>query len=420
MARFETSSFVYEPPFPRNYGSEFLLLDYGRDSYLYDTLGKRYLDFGSGIAVNSLGYGRKDLAKIAARQMKKLIHTSNLYATEPAVDLAQNILSDINSVIPGRQYQAIHFGNSGTEAIEAALKYARRYAGNRRGAENFGYISFSNAFHGRSMGALSVTSTEKYKTPFYPLIAGVRQLPFNDPDALRQALNEDNKVAAIILEPIQGEGGLSIASPSFISAIREEADKHDILVIADEIQTGIGRTGRLLASQNSGLNPDIICLSKPLAGGLPLSATIITAAINDEIQIGDHGSTFGGGPVTTAVGKRVWSIINQPGFLGSVRNKAAVLEGELRKISADFDFCGSMRGEGLLVGLPIDLPEAKDQPIKLIIDRCREKGLLILRSGENLIRIAPPLTISDKDIHKGTAILRDVLSEIKQSQKRSM
>ncbi|MFW6363832.1 MAG: aspartate aminotransferase family protein, partial [Spirochaeta sp.] len=346
---------------------------------------------------------------------------SNLYATEPAVALAQRIIQDVNTVIPEKQYQAVHFGNSGTEAIEAALKYARRYSVNQRGAEHTGFIAFSNSFHGRTMGALSVTSSEKYRAPFSPLIPGVRFLPYNDPEALRSALQEDNRVAGIILEVIQGEGGLNMVSPSFISAIEQEAAEHNIPIIADEIQSGLGRTGRLLASQSCGLKPDIICLSKPLAGGLPLSATVITEAINQEIQPGDHGSTFGGGPVTTAVAGTVWKIISDSGFLAGVRSRAAILEGELRKLSADYDFCGTLRGEGMLLGVPIHLPtdDKDNNPIKFILDTCREHGLLVLRSGENIIRIAPPLTITEKDIRRGVQILRRAVAELDSTTKRS-
>ncbi|AFG36301.1 aspartate aminotransferase family protein [Spirochaeta africana] len=420
MAHFNTTSFIHEPPFPRNYGSEFLLLDRGKGSYLYDTMGKRYLDFGSGIAVNSLGYGRKDLARIAARQMKRLIHVSNLYATEPAVSLAQRIIQDIQAVIPEKQYQAVHFGNSGTEAIEGALKYARRYSANRQGSDHTGFIAFSNSFHGRTMGALSVTSSEKYRAPFAPLIPGVRHLPYNEPEALRAALQEDGKVAGIILEVLQGEGGLNMASPSFISAIQQEAAERDIPIIVDEVQSGLGRTGRLLASPACGLKPDIICLSKPLAGGLPLSATVITDRINVEIQPGDHGSTFGGGPVTTAVALEVWSIINNQAFLSGVRTRAAALEGELRKLAADFDCCGTLRGEGMLLGVPVNLPQdERSNPIKEILDICREHGLLVLRSGENIIRIAPPLTISEKEIRQGVQILRQAITQLHNAKRSS-
>ncbi len=421
MAHINISSYVHEPPFPRNYGSEFLLLERGKGITLYDTLGKSYIDFGSGIAVNSLGYGRKDLAAVAAKQMKKLIHVSNLYATEPGVALAQRMVSDINTAIPEKTYQAIHFGNSGTEAMEAALKYARRFSTNRNGKKATGFIAFTGSFHGRSMGALSITSTEKYRSPFEPLIPGVRFLPYNDPDALHAALKKDSNVAAIILEVIQGEGGLTSASPSFISSIRQEADSRGIPVIVDEIQTGLGRTGRLLACQGTDLKPDIICMSKPLAGGLPLSATIITEDINSEIQPGDHGTTFGGGPVTTAVAAKVWDIINEPKFLTKVRTSAAILESNLLKITDDFSFCGHLLGEGMLRGIPINLPDKPDNqaeqtkndpPLKRIMEICRENGLLILRAGANVLRIAPPLIASEKDIQRGTAILRKALQKI--------
>jgi acetylornithine/N-succinyldiaminopimelate aminotransferase len=304
-------SITLNPPFPQNYAKEFLVLEKGEGTYVEDSFGNRFLDFTSGIAVNALGHGRKDLAKVAMKQMQKLIHVSNLYTTKPALDLAQKLITL-------GDFMAVHFGNSGSEANEAAIKYARKYALSTKGPEHHKILSFQGAFHGRTYGALSATPTEKYRKPFSPMVPGMVHLPYNDVKALEETLDES--FAAVIVEVLQGEGGLTQASPEFLKALRKLADQHNVLVIVDEIQSGLGRTGDLLACHTLNFQPDILTLSKPLAGGLPLSATLIPKKVNKAISIGDHGTTFGGGPVTTAVAGKVWEIITSQGFLDKVKS----------------------------------------------------------------------------------------------------
>lgn len=393
---------VNKPSFPKNYADNFLQIDHGEGCRLFDTGGKSYLDFGSGIAVNALGYGREDLAKTAYDQMKKLIHISNLYTTEPTVALAEKLIAM-------GDFAAVHFGNSGSEANEAALKYARKYAKEKKGPEAVGFISFSNGFHGRTMGALSVTATEKYRKPFSPMLPGCTILPFNDAEALK-SFPAAEETAALIVEPVQGEGGLVSLSEEMVEAMNSWCAEHDVLIIADEVQTGMGRTGSLLASAEAGLKADIVTLSKPLAGGLPLSATLIPAKVNDIIHPGDHGTTFGGGPVTCSVALSVLETVTSEGFLGEVVSKGDFLKALLEENLGKLGLKGEVRGKGLLRGMVVEgigqdkLPE--------LMNRLREEGLLILRSGSNVLRMAPPLVISRNELREGVDIIFTVIKEI--------
>jgi acetylornithine/N-succinyldiaminopimelate aminotransferase len=382
-------------PFPKNYSAKFLVLERGDGAYVEDRAGNRYLDFGAGIAVNALGYGREDLASVAYEQMRKLIHVSNLYATEPAIALAAELAGS-------GDFAAVHFGNSGAEANEAAIKYARLYALRTRGEGNHKLLCFQNGFHGRTLGALSITPTAKYQEPFAPLLPGVRVLPFNDAAAVEAAL--DPSFAAAIVEPVQGEGGLDVVSSEFAEALNRNCRKHDVLLIADEVQTGLGRTGSLYASALVGLEPDIVTLSKPLAGGLPLSATLIPARVNDLLHVGEHGTTFGGGPVTTAVALAVWKKITAKGFLEDVAKKGRYLGERLAALEAKHAGLGPVKGLGLLRGIVAEKPDAA-----AIMDGAREHGLLMLRSGVNVLRLAPPLTISEEELGRGVDILDAVI-----------
>jgi acetylornithine/N-succinyldiaminopimelate aminotransferase len=403
---------VHATAMPGQYGSDFLVLREGKGVYLYDANGKKYMDFGSGIAVNALGHGRKDLARTAYAQMRKIVHSSNLYATIPSLELGAKLVA--SGIERGFPFTAVHFGNSGTEANEAALKYARLYAKRVKGGDSFKLLSFTHAFHGRTMGALSLTPNPAYMEPFAPLIEGVQTAPFNDIEALEGKL--DGSFAGVIVEVIQGEGGLLSMTGDFAQALNNLCARHDVILIADEVQTGLGRTGALFASEAVGLRPHIITLAKPLAGGLPLSATLIPEKINALLRPGDHGSTFGGGPVTSAVAGRVWDIITNPKFLEWVRERGEALAGELAKIARAHaeGSCrlGEVRGKGLLRGLEVIAPEEKTAEVmKSILSKAREKGLLLLRSGKNVIRIAPPLVITAKEIQCGAALLEASVAE---------
>jgi len=364
---------------------------------------------GSGIAVNSLGYGRKDLADVAGEQMRKLIHVSNLFATEPQLELAQKML---DSDIPGgghASYEAVHFGNSGAEANETAIKYARLYSKTRRGAGNHRLIAFTDSFHGRTMGALSLTANPAYREPFGPLIPGAEILPFNDSEALYTAL--DSSVAGVMIEPIQGEGGLNVVNRDFARTLNSLCRKFDILLIADEVQTGLGRCGTFYASGLVGLEPDIITLAKPLAGGLPLSAVMVPSKVNSILKPGHHATTFGGGPVTTAVASAVWDIMADPVFIAETRRKGDLLETKLAEGLKKLGVGGEIRGSGLLRGLRLDDEKYDGGWCSRIIGVAREEGLIILKTGADVLRMAPPLVISDGDLTEGMKLLFDVIGK---------
>ena len=398
------SSLIRNPPFPRNYASELLQLERGHGVELQDAAGNTYLDLGAGIAVNALGYGRDDLAEIAARQMRKLIHVSNLYASAPTIELAALLIE----VTRGRvgDFAAVQFGNSGAEANEAALKYARLYAHRTRGPGHHKILSMSNAFHGRTMGALSATPNRKYTEPFEPLVPDMLSSEFNDCGQLEALLNDS--FAGVIVEVVQGEGGLRMMTPQFAAKLNELCARYDIMLIADEVQTCLGRTGPLFASELVGLKPDILTFAKPLAAGLPLSATMVPAKLNEVLHPGDHGTTFGGGPVTTSVAAHVVRTIADASFLEQVAERSAELTMLLDEIVASSDEVTERRGIGMLQGLAIRA-EDPNARVAQIMDACREKGVLLLRSSSDVIRIAPPLVIGSRDLVRGMEILRGVL-----------
>ena len=384
-------------PYPPQYGSELLVISRGRGAWLQDIAGRKYLDFAGGIAVNALGYGRADLAKTAYRQMRRLNHVSNLYATEPALALARLMLAK-----GPWKFSSVYFGNSGTEANEAALKYARLYALRTRGAGHEKILCFSGAFHGRTLGALSCTPSPKYQDPYKPLLPGVVVAPYNDAEGLRKVLTDE--FAGVIVEVIQGEGGLASMTPAFAQALNEACRKTGAQLIVDEVQTGITRTGTFFASEGVGLQPDMITLAKPLAGGLPLAAVLIPEKINEQIHLGDHGTTFGGGPVTTAVAMKVWQTVSAPGFLPHIKAMGEVLRTGLEGLKGRRSSVGELRGRGLLQGFEYNGGEVKD-----LLARLQAKGLLVLRSGTNVVRIAPPLVIGEKEIQKGIDIIEEAL-----------
>jgi len=384
-------------PFPRQYGNELLVIARGRGVWLEDVAGRKYLDFAGGIAVNALGYGRGDLARAAYRQMKRLPHISNLFTTEPALALARAILA--RGPWP---FSSVFFGNSGTEANEAALKYARLYALRTKGPGHEKLLCFSHAFHGRTLGALSCTPAPKYQDPYQPLVPGVVVAPYNDVSALRSTLTDH--FAGVIVEVIQGEGGLATMTPEFAQALNETCRKTSAILIVDEVQTGITRTGDFYGSEGVGLAPDIVTLAKPLAGGLPLSAVLIPAKIHELIHAGDHGTTFGGGPVTTAVAMKVWETVNAPGFLAHVREMGKVLRSGLEALKSRSEKVGELRGRGLLQGFEYTGGEIKD-----LLARLQDRGLLALRSGSNVVRLAPPLVIDEKEIARGIDIIEEAL-----------
>ncbi|MDE0229771.1 MAG: acetylornithine transaminase [Spirochaetaceae bacterium] len=398
---------VSEHPMPGVFTPELLVLDHGNGCRVSDVAGRSYLDFGGGIAVNALGYGRDDLAQAAADQMRKLVHVSNLYATEPALALAEKLIASA----PARAGVAnVQFTNSGSEANETALKYARLLAsrGGKQGKDRI--ACFSGAFHGRTMGALSCTPTEKYQEPFAPLVGGVTALPFNDADAAAATL--DDSFCAVIVEVVQGEGGLDVMSERFAHKLNELCRRHAIMLIADEVQTGLSRTGELYASSLVGLEPDLITLAKPLGGGLPLAATLIPRQINALLHIGDHGTTFGGGPVTCAVGNLVWDTVAAPEFVATVRSRGRYLHDALGKLAGASPMLGTVKGAGLLAGVTVTGEVDGAPAIAKLVPALRDAGMLALRSGDDVLRLAPPLIVSEAEIDEALAMIADAVAAL--------
>jgi len=421
-------AFVSHPPFTRNYADSFLLFEKGKGVWLWDHLGKKYLDFGSGIAVNSFGHGRADFAKIVARQMKTLAHTSNLFTTEPTLGLARRLTGSsplpadqpYKDASPSHYFAGVHLGNSGSEANETALKYARIHAKRKAKPNGFKVLAFKNSFHGRTMGALSATWTEKYRTPSEPLVPGFEFIEFNDVDTLRKVLTSD--FCAVIVEPVQGEGGLNPVTPAFAAALNERCRTLDITLIADEVQCGMGRTGTFFASEQLGLEPDIITLAKPLAGGLPASATLVRKAVADSIHPGDHGGTFGGNPVACALGCHIFDFVNTPAFLNNVRELSRHFRDGLTELKTRYPFLGNLKGLGMLVGLEINEPgtlgPGSSDTIARLLDVARDNGLIVLRSGTNILRLAPPLTMNTREAEKGLVLLDKVFTAFAKAGKQ--
>ncbi|MCB9007015.1 MAG: acetylornithine transaminase [Ardenticatenaceae bacterium] len=363
-----------------------IVFSHGEGMYLYDTDGNKYLDFTSGIAVTSLGHSDPDWVTAVSQQAAQLTHVSNLFHTAPQAQLAQKLVE--NSFA-----DKVYFCNSGAEANEAALKFARKYARSKTSnlqspVSKTKIIAFTGGFHGRTMGSLSATYKEQYREPFAPLVPGVTFVPFNDLAAAREAINDDT--CAVIVEPIQGEGGVNPATPGFLHGLRAACDVHHALLIFDEVQCGLGRTGQLWAYRQFGVTPDIMTLAKPLAGGLPIGATLVTQAVANVIKPGDHGSTFAAGPLVCAAANVVFDKVNQLNFLQAVQENGAYLKHRLQTL--ELEEIIEVRGEGLLVGV------ALNQPAAPLMAAARDKGVLILTAGENVLRLAPALIVTRDEI----------------------
>lgn len=368
------------------------VLERGQGVWLYDTEGRQYLDAGSGIAVNALGYHHQTIIEAIRQGAEGLLHVSNLYHTAPHALLARDLCRVSFA-------DRVFFCNSGTEANEGALKFARKYARMKGHADKTGLVAFSGSFHGRTMGALAVTATEKYRAPFEPLIGDVTFAEFNNLDSARRAITE--RTCAVIVEPVQGEGGVTPADPEFLTGLRALCNEVDALLIADEVQCGLGRSGTLWAYEGYGVTPDIMTLAKPLAGGLPIGAILLTQTVADAVEVGDHGSTFAGGPLVCSVARAVLTHISASPFLAEVRAKSDYLAARLNDVVARSPLLGGVRGKGLMWGLLSDAPAGD------IVAEARNHGLIILVAGEKVVRLLPPLIISRDEID----ILAERLSE---------
>lgn len=375
-----------------------VVFDHGKGVYLYDTDGKEYLDFAAGIAVCSLGYGDEVYTESLKKQVEKLLHTSNLFYTEPTANAAVKLLK-------ASQMDRVFFTNSGTEAIEGALKSARKYSFTKYGRERYEIVAMNHSFHGRSMGAVSVTGNAHYREPFEPLIGGVKFADFNDLDSVKAAVND--KTCAIILETVQGEGGIYPATPEFLEGVRALCDENDILLILDEIQCGMGRTGDMFAWQGYGVKPDILTAAKALGCGVPVGAFLMTEKVAQEsLAPGDHGTTYGGNPFVGAAVSTVLDIYEERDILTHVKEVSVYLEIKLDELIKKYDCLITRRGKGFMQGLVTTVKPGT------VCSKALEHGLVIISAGSDVLRIVPPLVIEKAHVDEMISKLDAVFSEI--------
>ena len=373
-----------------------IVLEKGEGVYLYDTNGKEYLDFAAGIAVCSLGYGHPKCKAALKSQIDDLLHTSNLFYSKPVAEAAEKLKE-------AAQMDRVFFTNSGTEAIEGALKAARKYAyTNQSGKDEF--IAMNHSFHGRSMGAVSVTGNEHYRTPFEPLIGGVKFAEYNDLESVKALVTD--KTCAIILEPVQGEGGIYPADEAFLKGVRQLCDENDILLIFDEIQCGMGRCGSMFAWQGYGVKPDIMAMAKAIGNGVPVGAFAMTEKVAEKSLVpGDHGTTYGGNPFVCAAVKAVLDIFEEENIIDHVNAVGTYLEEKLDALVAKSDFVEARRGKGLMQGLVLK------KPVTDVIKKAMEQGLIAISASGNVLRLVPPLTITEHHVDEMILKLEKALAE---------
>ena len=371
-----------------------LTITRGEGVYVYDDEDNKYLDMGAGIAVSSLGYGDEEYKQALKDQIDKLIHISNLYFNEPSVKAAEYITEATG-------LEKVFFTNSGAEAIEGALKLARKYAYNKNPQSKGHIIAMEDSFQCRNMGALSVTGTEHYRTPFEPLIGGVSFAQYNDLKSVNDLVDEDT--CAIIMETLQGEGGIHPASREFIRGLRELCDEHDIILILDEIQCGMGRTGQMFTYMHYDIKPDILTCAKALGCGVPVGAFVAGKKVCDAMVPGDHGTTYGGNPLATAAVCKVFEIYKARGILEHVRELTPYLEEQLKGLMEKHSCIKEVRGIGFMQGMELNIPVGN------VVADCLKKGLIVISASGNVIRFVPPLVIEKEHIDTMIRILDEVL-----------
>ncbi|MGN0250508.1 MAG: aspartate aminotransferase family protein [Oliverpabstia sp.] len=362
-----------------------IVLEKGEGVRLYDVEGKEYLDFAAGIAVFALGYNHPEYSQALKDQIDKIIHTSNLYYNVPVTEAAEKL-------VKASGMSRVFFTNSGTEAIEGAIKVARKYAYLKDGSTDHEIIAMKHSFHGRSLGALSVTGNTHYQEPFKPLIGGIRFAQFNNLESVKEQITD--KTCAIIMETVQGEGGIYPAEPEFLKGVRKLCDEKDILLILDEIQCGMGRTGTMFACQSYGVQPDVMTCAKALGCGVPVGAFVLnekTAAAS--LVPGDHGTTYGGNPLACAAVSKVFDLFENEHLLEHVQAITPYLEKKLDELVDKYDFITARRGKGLMQGLVLEGKKVGD-----VVNRAITNGLLVISAGTNVLRLVPPLIITEKDI----------------------
>lgn len=362
-----------------------IVLEKGQGVRLYDVEGKEYLDFAAGIAVFALGYNHPEYSKTLKEQIDKIIHTSNLYYNVPMTEAAEKL-------VKATGLSKVFFTNSGTEAIEGAIKVARKYACLKDGSTDHEIIAMNHSFHGRSLGALSVTGNPHYQEPFKPLIGGIRFAQFNDLESVKAQVTE--KTCAIIMETVQGEGGIYPAEQEFLQGVRKLCDEKDILLILDEIQCGMGRTGSMFACQSYGVAPDVMTCAKALGCGVPVGAFVLNEkTANGSLVPGDHGTTYGGNPLACAAVSKVFDIFEQEHILEHVQKITPYLEEKLDELVDKYEFITARRGKGLMQGLVLE-----GKPVGDVVNKALENGLLVISAGGNVLRLVPPLVITEKDV----------------------
>ncbi|MGO9357901.1 MAG: aspartate aminotransferase family protein [Xanthobacteraceae bacterium] len=378
-----------------------LAFERGEGAWLIATNGDRYLDFTSGVAVNALGHAHPHLVAALTAQAQKVWHVSNLYQIPEAEQVAGR-LCDASFA------DVVFFCNSGAEAMECSIKTARKYQSASSRPERYRIITFEGAFHGRTLATLAAGGQKKYLEGFGPVVEGFDQVPFGDLEATKRAITDET--AAILIEPIMGEGGVRVVEPSFLRALRELCDQNRLLLMFDEVQTGMGRTGELFAHQRVGVAPDIMALAKALGGGFPVGACLATAEAAKGMTAGTHGSTFGGNPLAMSAANAVLDVMLAPGFLDGVRQKALLLKQRLAEIKDRYPgVIAEVRGEGLLIGLRVVVPAAE------LVDALRSEKMIAVSAGDNVVRLLPPLIIGEQEIAEGIARLDRACARLKQA-----
>ncbi|HEY2068917.1 MAG TPA: aspartate aminotransferase family protein [Rhizomicrobium sp.] len=369
----------------------------GEGAYLYDEAGERYLDFGAGIAVNALGHAHPHLVGALTEQAGKIWHVSNLYRVPGQESLSKRLVDATFA-------DTVFFTNSGVEAIECAIKIARRYHFKKGHPERFHIITFEGAFHGRTLAGIAAGGQEKYLEGFGPKVQGFDQVPFGDLKALEAAIGP--QTAALMIEPIQGEGGVRPADPEFLRALRRLCDEHDLLLIFDEVQTGVGRTGKFFAHEWAGVTPDIMAVAKGIGGGFPLGACLATERAVSGIEKGSHGTTFGGNPLAMAVGNAVLDVVLAPGFIEHVEKTGNYFRQQLAGLIAEHpDVFEDVRGSGLMLGLKMKVPNTD------FVDRLRAHRMLTVGAGANVIRLLPPLIVDETHVREAVRLLGETAAE---------
>ncbi|RQW28917.1 aspartate aminotransferase family protein [Rhodobacteraceae bacterium CH30] len=373
-----------------NYGPAAFIPVRGSGSRVWDQSGREYVDFAGGIAVNALGHCHPELVATLTEQAGKLWHVSNVFTNEPALELA-SLLTELTFA------ERVFFCNSGAEANEAAFKLARKYAADHFSSDKHQILSCKNSFHGRTLFTVSVGGQPKYTEGFAPVPAGIDHFEFNNIDSLKAAISD--KTCAVVIEPVQGEGGVLPADPAFLAAARELCDQHGALLIFDEVQTGAGRSGSLFAYMEYGVTPDILSSAKSLGGGFPIGAMLTTEKVAQSFGIGTHGSTYGGNPLACAVAKKVIEIVSSPEVLAGVRAKHARFVAGIEAINAKYPLFKEVRGMGLLLGCVLN--DAYAGRAKDVLKAAEAQGLMLLVAGLSVVRLAPSLVIDDADIEEG-------------------